>query len=573
MPDALQALRAEIQIDGSPLGQDIEPLVEQVVVDNDVRFPDAFLIVFNDRDHDVLDQARISIGSKVEIKGTSLRSQQTELLIAGEVTSLGAEYHSGESRILVRGYDRSHRLQRGTRTQTYLGQKDSDIAQAVASQAGLELGTIDDSGEVHPWVAQLNQSDWEFLGGRAREIGFELTVIDGKLNFRKPTPASDAPSSGEYGSTNPFQLIYGEDLLQFRPRLTAAEQVGSIKVYGWNRETKEELVGSAAAATTSAAVPTTPADLAADFDTATHFGTGHPYDTQAAVDARAQVLADRIGSAFAEADGIARGEPMLRAGAAVNVAAVSTPFAGQYTLSRTRHVFDQDGYGTEFHVSGRSDRSLLGLTRGAFESPDTERQPKIPGLAPAIVTDNNDPAAQGRVKLRFPWLGPKADTPAVSTWAPVVQFGAGNGRGAMFIPEVDDEVLVGFDYGNIDHPYVLGGLYNGVDKPPLQDDLFDTSAGKVNHRGFVSRLGHQIVFLDSDAKSGITLTTAKGKISLELNEADGQLHVKCQGDVLIEASGDLKLTAQGSLELSGQGGVKIESSATVEVSGSMIKLN
>ena len=573
MPEALQALRAEIQIDGGPLDPDVEPLVEQVVVDNDVRFPDAFLIVINAGDRDVLEQARISIGSKVEIKGTSLRSQQTELLITGEVTSVGAEYDSGACRFVVRGYDPAHRLQRGTRTQTYLGQKDSDIAQAVASQAGLEIGTIDDSGEVHPWIAQLNQSDWEFLGGRAREIGFELTVIDGKLNFRKPTPASDGPSDGDYGSTNPYQLVFGEDLLQFRPRLTASEQVGSVKVYGWNRATKEELVGSAKAATTSAELPSTPADLAADFDSATYYGSGHPYDTQAGVDARALVLADRIGSAFSEADGVARGEPMLRAGAAVNVAKVSTPFAGHYTLSRTRHVFDQDGYGTEFHISGRSDRSLLGLTRGAFESPESEHVARIPGLVPAIVTDNNDPDAQGRVRIRFPWLGPKADTPAVSTWAPVVQFGAGNGRGAMFIPEVDDEVLVGFDHGNVDHPYVLGGLYNGIDKAPLQDDLFDTSAGKVNHRGFVSRLGHQIVFLDSDAKSGITLSTAKGKISLELNEADGQVHISCQGDVVIDATGDLKLTAQGSLQLNGQAGVKIESSATVEVSGSMIKLN
>jgi uncharacterized protein involved in type VI secretion and phage assembly len=313
--------------------------------------------------------------------------------------------------------------------------------------------------------------------------------------------------------------------------------------------------------------------MAADFDTATYYGAGHPYDTQAAVDARAQVLADRIGSAFAEADGIARGEPMLRAGTAVNVAAVSTPFAGQYTLSRTRHVFDQDGYGTEFHVSGRSDRSLLGLTRGALGAPDAERLARIPGLVPAIVTDNNDPDAQGRVLVRFPWLGPKADTPAVSTWAPVVQFGAGNGRGAMFIPEVDDEVLVGFDHGNVDHPYVLGGLYNGVDQPPLQDDLIDTSVGKVNQRGFVSRLGHQIVFLDSDAKSGITLKTAQGKISLELSEANGELHITVDGKVLIESTGDLQLTAQGSLQLSGSAGVKIESSATVEVSGSMIKLN
>ena len=573
MPDDGQSLRAEIAVEGSPLAPEVEPLVEQVIVDNDVQFPDAFLIVFNDREHDVLDQTGIEIGTKIEIKGTSLRSQQSELLISGEVTSLGAEYYSGGSRILVRGYDRSHRLQRGTRTQTYLSVKDSDIAQTVAGQAGIDVGTIDDSGEVHPWVAQLNQSDWEFLAGRARNIGFELTVIDGKLNFRKPTAASSAPSSGEYGSTDPFQLVYGEDLLQFRPRVTASEQVGSVKVYGWDRSAKTELTGSAEAATTSAAVPLTPASLAADFDTAVYYGTGESYDTQPGVDTRAAAIADRIASAAAEADGVARGEPMLRAGAAVNVAAVSSQFAGQYTLSRTRHVFDDDGYGTEFHVSGRSDRSLLGLARGASAGTETDHGPRIPGLVPAIVTDTKDPDQLGRVTVRFPWLGPKDDTPATSYWAPVVQFGAGNARGAMFLPEVGDEVLVGFDHGNVDHPYVLGGLYNGVDLPPLQDDLIDGSDGKVNQRGFVSRLNHQLVFLDSDSKSGITLSTDQGKVTIELDHANGKLHLSCQGDVVVESTGDLKLTAQGSLELSGQGGVKIESSAVVEVSGQMIKLN
>ena len=264
---------------------------------------------------------------------------------------------------------------------------------------------------------------------------------------------------------------------------------------------------------------------------------------------------------------------MLRAGAAVNVAAVSSQFAGQYTLSRTRHVFDDDGYGTEFHVSGRSDRSLLGLARGASAGTETDHGPRIPGLVPAIVTDTKDPDQLGRVTVRFPWLGPKDDTPATSYWAPVVQFGAGNARGAMFLPEVGDEVLVGFDHGNVDHPYVLGGLYNGVDLPPLQDDLIDGSDGKVNQRGFVSRLNHQLVFLDSDSKSGITLSTDQGKVTIELDHANGKLHLSCQGDVVVESTGDLKLTAQGSLELSGQGGVKIESSAVVEVSGQMIKLN
>ena len=242
----------------------------------------------------------------------------------------------------------------------------------MAGQAGIDVGTIDDSGEVHPWVAQLNLSDWEFLAGRARNIGFELTVIDGKLNFRKPTAASSGPSGGEYGSTDPFQLVYGEDLLQFRPRVTASEQVGSVKVYGWDRSAKTELTGSADAATTSAAVPLTPADLAADFDTAVYYGTGESYDTQPGVDARAAALAERIGSAAPRPTGWPAASRCCAPERPSTSPRSSSQFAGQYTLSRTRHVFDDDGYGTEFHVSGRSDRSLLGLARGASAGTESD---------------------------------------------------------------------------------------------------------------------------------------------------------------------------------------------------------
>jgi len=566
MPDAGQFARADIEVDGSPLDDDVEPLVEQVVVDSHLLLPGTFLIVLNDHDGDVLDKARIKIGSKVQIKGTALDSREAEALISGEVTSLGGEYEAGDSRIMVRGYDVSHRLQRGRQTATYLNQKDSDIAEAVAGRAGLTVGTIDDSGAVHEWVAQANLSDWEFLSVRARAIGFELSVSDGTFNFRKPTPASDAPDPGDDNSTNPLQLVFGQKLLKFRPRVTSAEQVSSIEFNGWDPMSKKALKGVAQAGTQGVSLSSNPGDLADLFGSPTYLVADRPRSTQTEVDLGAATIAEQIGSAFAEAEGTARGNPKLQAGVAVSVAAVADPFAGKYTLSQTRHVFDDDGYRTEFRVSGRADRSMLGIAGGSSVA-NSGRPSPINGLVIAIVTDNDDPEDQGRVKLRFPWLSDTFE----SSWAPVSQLGAGPDSGAVFLPEVDDEVLVGFGFGDIQQPYVIGGLYNGVDKPNLGTDLLDN--GKVKRRGFVSRKGHKLVFLDGEAKSGIALISSDGKIRIGLKETDGELHIVCDGKIVIESTGDMKLTSQGSLSLSGSSGVKIESSAVLELSGQMIKLN
>ena len=180
-----------------------------------------------------------------------------------------------------------------------------------------------------------------------------------------------------------------------------------------------------------------------------------------AVDAAAASIAEQIGSAFAEADGLARGNPKLKAGTPVSVSVVAEDFAGGYTLTHTRHVFDHEGYRTELVVSGRQERSILGLTGASSTERARPGDRRSTGSSSAIVTNNNDPDKLGRVKLKFPWL---ADT-YESDWARIVQLGAGPDSGAVFLPEVNDEVLVAFEFGDIRRPYVLGGLWNGKDKP------------------------------------------------------------------------------------------------------------
>jgi phage baseplate assembly protein V len=113
-------------------------------------------------------------------------------------------------------------------------------------------------------------------------------------------------------------------------------------------------------------------------------------------------------------------------------------------------------------------------------------QQRIAGVALAIVIDRNN---DGQVRLNYPWL----DDAMASPWVPVAAPMAGNGRGLYMMPEVGDEVVVAFEHGDLDHPIVLGFLWNGVDRPPSDD---------ARERMICSKNGHKIRFIDSTPTSG-----------------------------------------------------------------------
>ena len=578
MPEAAFSLAASIEIDGTPLADELIPLLEQVIVDDYLHMPDMFVLAFRDLERTVLSQAHLKIGSRVKVSATALGSPRPEALITGEVTSIEAEYGLTGNRAIVRGYDMSHRLNRGRRTETYRNVKDADIARTIAQRAGLPIDTIDDTGACFEHVSQANTSDWDFLSGRAREIGFEVGVEEGKFSFRKPTPSTEGPADGDFATQDPTQLVLGQELLEFTPRVTSSGQVKEVQVRGWDPMEKRVLVGSAQAAATSARLAASPGSLASVFGDPVHVTVDRPLGSQSALEAAAKAIAEGIASTFAEAEGTARGNPRLKAGAAVSVGVVADDFAGQYTLTQTRHVFDSNGYRTRFVVSGRQERSLLGLTSaigGASASAGSGASKPIDGVVVALVTNVDDPQKLGRVKLKFPWLSNSYE----SDWARMVQLSAGPNSGAVFLPEVNDEVLVSFEFGDVRRPYVVGGLYNGQDKPRLGDGLVDN--GKIRRRGIVSRRGHRFVLLDDASKSGIALITSDDKLKIALKETGTEIHVFSDGTIRIESTRDISIKsqagisieAQSQLSLKGQGGVKIESGGVVDIDGATIQLN
>jgi phage protein D len=567
----------QIKVDGPrPLADDIDDLLVAALVEDNLSLPDMFRLVFRDPLRAVLESAKIKIGSVVVISVISEDAPGGQPLLTGEVTALETEHDGSGTFTVVRGFDRSHRLFHGRTTATYTNATYSDVAQDVAKRAGLEIGKIDPTSPPHPYISQANMSNWQFLQSLAHEIGYEVAVVEGKLEFRKPTDSSSGPDKGDYESSGSLQLVYGSNLIRFHASVTAAEQVKEVQVRGWDVTQKRAVVGTAPGETTSAELPLAPAELAGTFGGATYVGVDVPYGTQTEVDNAAKAVAEEIAGAFAELDGTATGNPKLRAGKAVSLSLAGAPFDGKYRLTATRHVYDpHDGYTTSFVASGRQERSLLGLAsgRGNGNGPASRM---VPGVVIAQVTDVNDPDRLGRVKLTFPWLSDSY----VTDWARTVGAGAGPDRGAVVLPEVNDEVLVAFEQGDVSRPFVIGGLWNGVDRPPLGDGLIDGSTGAVKRRGFVSKKAGALIFFDDDADEGIALMTGDRKYRIALNATKTTIHVTSDGkveisgaqDVTIKAGTNLELEAGASLKLKGAN-VSISGDGPVQVKGNPIRLN
>lgn len=636
---------------GAPPVKPLLPMTEQalrrVVVDTHASLPDMFEITFYD-EGGVLANELLDIGSSVSIAGGAADSTIAPTLVTGEVTSIEAEIRHGMMHTTVRGYDKSHRMQRVKRTYVYRNMKDSDIAQMMMAKYLLVPTTmppmIDNTDGVHETVTQFNQTDWDFLASRAAENGFDFGVVSGGLYFRKPPKAGGGKLFGLIDLPGgPPTLTGGENLYLFRPRISGAGQVPEVMVRFWDPEQKKAVVEKAKSDTVQVKIdydgkakdmfdkfmippripdipipvliPGTGASI--DYGVKEALPTSVNGDVYAVVDRAisnskaaaglAKSLAENMASTFAEAEGTCAGNPFVQAGVSVNIENTPGYFTGSWVVTNARHVFDQDdpneSYLTHFVVSGRQDRSILGLTGGGSTATDP---PRIEGVVTAICVDNNDPKKKGRVRIALPWL---ADN-YVSDWCRCLQIGMGQKGGWMLLPEPDDEVLVAFEFGDIRRPFVIGGLSNPKDskKYPVPK----VTMGKVEERGFMSRDGHKMVWKedptpdptdsvpkkttgmlieDKEGKLKINLDMCQlpapgskkieievtglkggckfllsddGKITLESTDPTGSITVKGM-DITVEAQKDLNLKATANLN--------VEATANLNLKGAMVNID
>ncbi|MFB2769534.1 VgrG-related protein [Pelatocladus sp. BLCC-F211] len=551
----------------------------QVTVEESLHLPAIFtLVVHNsyipatkerDEHKPWRHQKYFQIGGKIKLGFISSTTQDEhfkkefdESLIEGEITAIEVNFNEkSEAPIVVRGYDISHRLHRGRYNRSFLNETDSDIVKKIAQEVGIKANkNVEKSGEPHEYVFQENQTNMEFLRERAARIGFELFIQGQELYFRKPQ------------SQNSLKLKWLVDISSFSTRITSAEQVSAVEVRSWDYTQKRLISSTARSENLVTETGNEPGS-----STSTEFDlkrkppkmtvVDQPVFTAKQAEKMAQALCDELGGEFIYADAKAEGNPKIRPGRVVELKGMGDRFSGKYYITETRHFYNQRIYTTEFSVRG-----LRGGNLFTTLSPPVKLQPGQTFLV-GIVTDNKDPKGWGRVKVKFPTLTEEH----ASHWARVVALGAANMRGFDCLPEVEDEVLVGFEHGDIHRPYVIGGVWNGKDAPPEKVD--DTiQGGKVRLRTFKTRTGHTLQFVEEDkggSKTGVRLETTGGH-KIYLNDSDACIEIETKGGHKIKMDDrgkSISVNSTGNLSLKAQGNIEIKANGTITVNGAMIFLN
>lgn len=525
----------QVRVAGTDLGVDF---LREVRVEQHMLLPDTFSFALVDPLLEHVDEQRFAPGTDVEISFAGPDQVALAPVIAGKIAAVEPEFGPDEAVLTVRGYDVSHQLNRSPKNRAFQNMTYGDIARKVAQEAGLRIGKVDPTGGPIDFVQQSNETDWRFLWRLAVSVDFVIAIENSALQFRK---AATAPPG------RPLALVWGQTLRQLRPRVSGVQQVDSVTVNGWDPKAKQAITANVNVGAGDGEIGLTRAAAASGLDGGEVTVADHPVSTSAEAKALAEATAARVSNAYLEADGIADGDPRIKAGSRLSIDGVGRRFGGTYVVTAAQHVYrGTTGYETRFMVSGRSTRTLLDLMAPPGQRPWGE------GLVVGVVTNNKDPDGLARVRVRYPVLGQTVE----SWWARVAAPGAGAGRGALMMPVAGDEVVVGFEHGDPRRPYVLGSLFNGKAKPQALAHPDGSLHVHSDKELLLEAQGAMTVTGDKDLN-----VTVKGKKS---EDVTGEVALKSKAKIGVNAGGPLQIEAKGPTAIKGAT-VNLESTAAMTI--------
>ncbi len=433
----------------------------------------------------------LALGTDLRV---TVRDERTPLFV-GQVTAVSHNYGASNRRTIhIRAYDLLHQLRKRQDAHVFVQVTPHELAVDLVKSLGLTVQATE-SGPLWSRLYQHNQPDLELLADVCERCGLYLTLRDNVLHLLTLT-----------GSGQPQPLALGSSLLEASIELNGDLACRSVTAVGWDPLRAEEHIGTARNGRSGRSVKAKadPNQVGADGHISL-FETGTINDDHARLLAQAEL--DRRLAAEVTLRGVAEGNPVLQPGVHVVVSGVEPSLAGQYVLTEVTHLIDaQVGYVSEISTA----------------PPPPRRRPKGAVMTLGIVTQVNDPAKIGRVKVRLP-----AYSGLESDWMGVASVGAGKGKGLIAIPDVGDTVLILLTHEDPGRGVVVGGLY-GMDGPPDSG----VKDGAIRSYTFLTP-GGQRVRLD-DAEQTIRLENSLGSyVSLSPEK------------VLFHAAADLDIEAPG----------------------------
>jgi phage protein D len=555
MPTAAQqhVAGASVLVDGTEVDPTFRASITEIRVRDSLVLPDTAVVRISDPKGGTVDSHPLDLGKSLEIKLASPKDHVTRTVFKGEIVAHEPEFSQDGCTVVVRAYDKAHRLNRQRKTRTFQQMSASDIVRKIVGEAGLSPGKVDATSMVYEFFQQSDETDWDFGRRLALRHDYELNVDDDKVNFCEASK----------GNGQPVTLAWNDQLLSFKPRVSGVQQVKEVTVRGYDVKGKIAINRTVSSATTAAEAGVKRDDVVGKFDGGTVALGDRTVESSADADAVAGSALARLANAYYEAVGKCIGEPRVHKGALVEIKGVGTRMGGKFVVASSEHVFKGgSGYFTTFQITGRSARTLLDLVN------PPEKRDWGTGFVVGIVTNNNDPDQLGRVRVKYPSLSDQEE----SAWARVVTPSTGNGRGLLMLPQPDEEVVVGFENADTRRPIVLGSVFNGKDKPG--DELLSDRDGSFVVASDEKGLIHtkKDLTLKSDQKMIIEVSSDREE------KADGKAKMKTGSSFEIEAGSDVKIKgvgitveASGSLKLKGAT-VEIESSGPASLKGALVNV-
>ena len=330
------ATNVDITINGTEVPEDE---VLRFAVDLDLNQPDMAVITLVNRGN--RNSNAHNQGDSVEIKVT----KDKKSIFKGEVVGIEPVYAAGEdTKVVIRAYNRLHRLLRGRKSRTFQDQSDNDVVNTIVGDHGLSADCGSDVNITHKHLYQHNQTDLEFLRLRAARIGYAVWVEDKTLHFKKPDLQSDSglefKLSKEGGA--------GNRIKRFSPRLSSSQAVNSVTVRGWDPEKKQEIVGEATAQSSKLG-QTNASSAASSFGSTKTFAVDFPIMSVEEAKAIAQSKLDDASLGFITGEADCFGNPDLKPGIVIKITVNDSQaddlFNGKYFVVGCTHTFMPGGHG------------------------------------------------------------------------------------------------------------------------------------------------------------------------------------------------------------------------------------
>ncbi|NTU80289.1 MAG: hypothetical protein HGA45_13090 [Chloroflexales bacterium] len=513
-----------VKVEGLTLEADVSRAVIDLSYESSLDAAEMFRIQLNNADLRLGDSALFEVGKRVEVYMGY--AGDLHPMILGEITAVSPTFpQSGAPTLTITGYDRSHRMRHNSPDRfTFKYVNDSLVATQIALENQL-IPVVDPAPTPRESIQQCG-SDWALLSELAERNFFQVFVRWDRLYFRFPRPQTELVT-----------LEWGRNLASFSPRLSTAGMAGLQVLRDYDYKLAQTIIAVLPAVAVGGDLGDLFERLGSDVvDHLASLGRkvirNQPVGSFVDAAAVAQALLRQLLEGLYEGSGSCIGLPMLRAGDQVEIAGVGRRFSGRYTLHKVTHAINSGGYQTHFEVSQKSNLSLLGSLRTKIaEAPAPKRQEYQRGVTVGIVRNNLDPEGLGRVQVSFPHISDSNLSPWVRIAVPM----AGGSSGTYFLPDLNDEVLVAFEQGDINRPVIIGGLWNGTARPPEQNT--GLNARKVIR----TASGMQVVFDETPGGEKLTLTNRIGS-SITLDGVNGDIIIKAKGNVKISSGGAVQHT-------------------------------